>query len=40
MRHQMENRGVDSNSEEQQADDSEVKEAKPMRPRREMLKGE
>ena len=40
MRHQMENRGVDSNSEEQQADDLEVKEAKPMRPRREMLKGE
>ena len=40
MRHQMENRGVDSNSEEQQADDSEEKAAKPMRPRREMLKGE
>lgn len=40
MRHQVENRGVDSNSEEQQADDSEVKEAKPMRSRREMLKGE
>ena len=40
MRHQVENRGVDSNSEEQQADDSEVKEAQPMRPRRRNSAGE